>query len=654
MQISLLLTIIYSFLSLTITHARFIDQTVFSPQLQHQNQAQNQASWPPVKDGKLPIHNIDIDLLSRQPSLSPNISLLKKGDNMAISSDLEICNNLTMNEILLKFPNSTAIDASITQTLCIGMINFFNSGIGGGGYATIFNRHHNDPDTTDVKDKYEHEGITIDFREMAPMKAEKSMFKDKPDWASKIGGVSIAIPGELMGLWELYDQFGSGSIKWSQLLEPIIKLGNQGWEVDEVLAMTLSMYEPIFLAMPEDWSFVLNSTKNGVLKQGDIIKRPNLANTLNILAKNESVAPFYDPNHPLVKSMVGKINQYDGIFQTNDFTNYNVNIEKPLMGKIRKGERHIPENDLTVLTSSGSSSGAALLSALSIMDNFDTVEGGDYQDQTTFQLIETMKWMASARTRLGDFSSSVDSPDIHENIQTILNSKWINNATESICKNSFPSPKTMENFTMYNPLYQLNDPHGTAHFSIIDQNNNAVSLTTTINLLFGSLIHDPITGVIFNNEMDDFSQPNGPSNSFDLTPSIFNFPEPGKRPLSSAAPTIILNELGKPDFVVGASGGSRITTSILQAIIRTYWYKMPLLETIAYPRIHHQLLPDQLEVENITMIGKETVNNLKNMGYTIIESFPKSCINAIKKNTKSLEWFAVSDFWRKRGVSCVN
>ena len=124
------------------------------------------------------------------------------------------------------------------------------------------------------------------------------------------------------------------------------------------------------------------------------------------------------------------------------------------------------------------------------------------------------------------------------------------------------------------------------------------------------------------------------------------------RDRSSAAPIIILDSLGRPDLIVGASGGSRITTAILQTIVRIYWYKMPILESIAYPRVHHQLLPDHLEVENITMIGKETIKSLENMGYTIIEQFPKSVINAIKNYR--LEWHAVSDFWRKRGVSCVD
>ncbi|CCF55913.1 hypothetical protein KAFR_0A04780 [Kazachstania africana CBS 2517] len=586
--------------------------------------------------------NIDIDPLNRYPSMTPDPSLLKKGRQNAISSDLELCNNLVINDVFSKYPTANAADAAVTLSLCIGMVNFFNSGIGGGGYVTFASNN------TDNH-------LTIDFREMAPMDAHSDMFTGLDDLASKIGGLAVAVPGELMGLWELYNKSGSGTVTWSQLLDPIIDLGYNGWQIDEALGATLKIYKDIFVAWKDDWSFVLNDNKNDVLQEGDCITRPKLSNVLKELSINGSVAPFYDPNHWIVKSMVQAINKYNGIVKEQDFANYEVHTSKPLQSRIRRGWPYAPNNDLTVLTSSGSSSGAALLSALTIMDNFPSTEGADYMDESTFQLVETMKWMASARSRLGDYTYY--QTHLPENILEILSSNWTKHA---VCKikdnirvegNGHKSFKTLENWTMYEPLYEINDPHGTAHLSVVDKFGNAVSLTTTVNLLFGSLIHDPNTGIILNNEMDDFAQINK-SNSFDLSPSIYNLIEPKKRPLSSTAPTIILNELDKPDFILGASGGSRITPSILQAIIRTYWYNMPLLETIAYPRIHHQLLPDQLEIESINMIGKETVKNLRGMGYKVVEQIPKSVINAIKWH--NVEWWAVSDFWRKRGVSATN
>lgn len=587
-------------------------------------------------EGNLPQHNIDITPIDRTPSLTPDIKYAVRGENGVLSSDLKFCNNLVIDSIIELYPNANAADMAVTLTLCIGMVNFFNSGIGGGGYLVM----HDHSTKTNMH---------LDFRELSPLKADPSLYKDN-DWSTKVGGLAIATPGELLGLYELFRLKGSGTIRWSELLKPIIDLGNQGWEVDEILGATLKIYEPVFTSMPETWFFVLNSTCDGVLKQGDWIRRPQLAHTLQLLAQNESVAPFYDPTGPLVKSMVQSIQNSGGIITGEDFKNYRVHQTDPLTVKIRSLDSYI-NGGLTVVTSSGSSSGAALVSALKIMDHFPDAMGGDYLDETNFYLIETMKWMGSARSRLGDYQTQ----QLPDRIMQVLHDQWSDQAHQSIRNQTEWDPlsnvlkfHTMSNYTDYRPEYKMNEPHGTAHISIIDHHGNAVSLTTTINLLFGSLVHDPETGVIFNNEMDDFAQ-ESKCNSFELAASIYNLIEPLKRPLSSTAPTIVLNELGVPDLVIGASGGSRITTAILQSLIRLYWYKMPLLETVAYPRVHHQLLPDHVEVENISMIGKGTITKLMEMGYEVIEQVPKSVVNAIKRDR--FGWIGVSDYWRKRGIS---
>lgn len=578
-------------------------------------------------------HNIEIDPLKREPTLDPDTGFLKVGQNGAISSDLQICSNLTIANVLRKFPGSNAADAAVTQTLCIGMINFFNSGIGGGGYAVFSSKNEDDH-------------LTVDFREQAPSGSHKHMFDGCPD-CSKLGGLAVGVPGELRGLYELFKSRGSGKVSWFDLLKPVADLGYEGWHIGDALGAALKYYEPIFLTMRNDWSFVLNGTGNGVKSVNDWINRPALSDMLMELARNGSADPFYDSNHWIAESMVKAVAKHGGIMTAQDLERYHVSKSKPLSLKIRSGFHNAPDNDLTVLTSSGSSSGAALISALCILDRMDSVEGGDYLPGTSFELVEAMKWMASARSRLGDYEGEELPPHIKE----VLQKEWIDNAASSIKQSSIDNNfRTLGNWTHYNPAYEINEPHGTAHFSIVDSLGNAVSLTTTVNLLFGSLVHDPVTGVIFNNEMDDFSQIER-SNSFGLAPSIYNYPAPGKRPLSSAVPTIVLHELGFPDLVVGASGGSTITTSVLQAIVRSYWYKMPLLETVAYPRVHHQLLPDTLEVENLAMLGKSTINTFHEMGHSTQERSPRSVVNAVRYSRGV--WHAVSDYWRKRGVSSV-
>ncbi|SCU78201.1 LADA_0A04390g1_1 [Lachancea dasiensis] len=580
-------------------------------------------------------HNIDIKPLPRYPTLNPNSSeVLRTGRHGAVSSDSEACSRIAVEQVLQKFEKANAADAAVTVSLCLGMVNFFSSGIGGGGYAVFLsgNKHDSPSDP-----------FFVDFREQAPKLAHKEMFAHNAN-ASQTGGLAVAVPGELKGLYELFIQRGSGGVEWKDLLEPVIELGLNGWAINDVTEAVLKVYEPYFVDHPHDWGFVLNKEGNRTLKAGETIKRTALAETLRELAQNGTVAPFYDPDHRIGKSLVRKVQETGGILTGEDLSSYYVNVSSPLSAKIRKGWANVPNNDLEVFTSSGSSSGAALMSALKILDHFPNSQGGDYSPEQAYILVECMKYMSSARSRLGDFSLSGSLP---ERIEEVLSVNWTEAAVETI-KFNMDTMYTLPNWTDYHPLYEMTDPHGTTHFSVVDKYNNAVSITSTVNLLFGSLVHDTETGVILNNEMDDFSQPRR-SNAFGLAASIYNFPEPGKRPLSSCAPVVVLNELGYPDLAIGAAGGSRITPSIFQALARIYWYNIPLMEAIAYPRMHHQLLPDQLEVESFPMLGKSTIQSLRQMGHNVIEQQPKSVVNGIKRGLG--EWHAVSDFWRKRGIA---
>ncbi|AMD22898.1 HHR129Wp [Eremothecium sinecaudum] len=578
-------------------------------------------------------HGIEIGPLNRTASITPELQHLKVGQNGAISSDLELCNRMGVHDILLGIPGSNAADAAITVALCIGMVNFFNSGIGGGGYAVY------------VDGEKSERNLAFDFRETAPELAHKNMFSKDPK-SSKYGGLSVAVPGELAGLYELYKRRGSGVAKWSQLLLPVVELGRGGWSVGTALGASLKKYESYFKEHKQDWAFVLHPDENRVLDVGEWITRPALANTLEVVARSGNASVFYDPSSELVRSMVNTIQSTNGIITEADFAKYKVEISAPLSTKIRRGLKHLPNNDLTVYTIGGSSSGAALLSALKIMDHFDGADGGDSSPEQLYLLVESMKWMASARSRLGDINGgSKSSPQVRD----ILGQNWIKYAV-SLIKGGRDGDtfSTMANWTDYLPAYEPNTPGGTTHISIVDYNGNAVSLTATVNLLFGSLVHDSSTGIVFNNEMDDFSQP-GKSNTFGISPSIYNFPEPHKRPLSSTAPTIICNELGLPDMIIGAAGGSRIVTAILQTIIRSYWYNMPLLQAISFPRIHHQLLPEQLEIESFSMLGDQAIQSLRSMGHKTLETSPHSVVNGIR--SWHGQWHAVSDYWRKRGVS---
>ncbi|CCH41728.1 putative gamma-glutamyltransferase [Wickerhamomyces ciferrii] len=555
-----------------------------------------------------PGRGIDLNPLKRYNDLDPDPKHLHKSMYGGVSSDLPICSELGV-EILKK--GGYAADAAVTVGLCIGLINSFNSGIGGGGYI--------------VSKRYEEDPISIDAREKAPLGAYKEIFKGK-EYLSKVGGLAAGIPGEIKGLYTLFSTQGSGKITWKEVIDPVIKLADEGWNVSTVLAAAIAADQDYFRDHSSYWPFVFKEdSSDDIVQYGDHVRIPELANTFRLIAENGSDAIFYDPEGPIASNLIKAANDKGGIFTKQDFLDYNVEV-KPALKTEYLG------ND--VYTCAGSCSGPALISGLNILNHFGYHQGGDMNSVSTHRLIETFKWVASARSRLGDFNGKV---------KEVISKEWAEKAVQQIKEN-----QTLHSWADYNPAFEINDPHGTTHISIVDQHHNAVSFTSTVNLLFGSLVRDPVTGIILNNQMDDFSVPGIP-NAFGVQPSIYNFVRPGKRPLSATVPTIVVNELGKPDLVIGAAGGSRIITTVLQAIVRIYSYSMPILETVSYPRLHHQLLPNYIEHEE--HIGNDIIESLKSKGHKTLLQPPKTVLNAIRR--WEAEYHAVSDYWRKRGESSV-
>lgn len=551
-----------------------------------------------------------------QPDLHPSKQHLHEGSKAMVASDVPVCSTMG-KAILLKGGN--AADAAVTVALCIGSINAHSSGIGGGGF--ILSRN---VDKGDV--------ISIDAREMAPSLASKNMF-GKSFVLSKIGGLAIAIPGELKGLDELYKQHGSGRLSWKQLFDPVIQLNERGWNCSKVFETVVAKEDELVLSrvpvLKKMWDFIF--TESGKLvKEGDFIQRKNYARTLRLIANNGSSDIFYDPEGPIVPSLVDTIAEWGGIITPQDFSNYKVNVEEPLTSYIY---------GRTLYTSNGISSGISLIAGLNF---FHAVYNGS-DDAVSFnhKLIESFKWSSSVRTRLGDIS------DRQKVLEKYCGDGWINEVLE---QDKFSENETFP-WSNYDPKYDMVDPQGTSHFSIVDEDDNSVAMTTTVNLLFGSMIYDKNTGIVLNDQMDDFSQPNV-SNAFNLTPSIYNFVQPGKRPLSSTSPTIITYN-NKSDLVIGAAGGSRITNTILQAIVRMYYRNTGLLETIAYPRMHHQLIPEDVMSENITTFAEEfkghgIVHKLEAKRHTFLETGALTAMNGIKRITDGTLQ-GVSDYWRKRG-----
>ena len=250
--------------------------------------------------------------------------------------------------------------------------------------------------------------------------------------------------------------------------------------------------------------------------------------------------------------------------------------------------------------------------------------------------------MSAGRTRLGDPADHKVYND--QLVKEIMTPEF----AESVRRNI--SDKTTYPWQHYHPSWEESSSGGTSHISVIDPLGNAAALTTTVNIYWGAHVHDTQTGIILNSEMDDFSIP-GESNAFNLTPSIYNYIKPLKRPLSSMSPTIVSEKDGKLSLVIGASGGSRIITGVIECIVKNYLWGYDLLDVVKSARIHHQLAPDVLYVEN--GISDKAIESLKKRGHTVqvVGGPGKESVVGVVRRDKDGKISAVSDWWRKGGVS---
>lgn len=570
---------------------------------------------PPKVPAHIPFKN--------NPTWTPDDKYKAISTSGMVVSDSETCSRLGLEILKL---GGNAADSAITTCLCIGATNtMFSSGIGGGAFITS-------------KLSNETFAISIDAREMAPSGASINMFKEDPN-LSRTGGLAVAIPGELMGLWTLFNEHGSGNLKWNDLIQPVANIAIIGWKIDIRLAFALDYMKDSFKFFEKDWSFLYRDDGE-LLKTGELMKRVKYGETLQSIGKY-GVEAFYNPKGIVAQSLSKKAQEYGGIITAEDFGEYKVVLEEAIRID------NFTDDNLTVFTSNGTSSGIALASALRIIDEFGDTKNGSNQDfgvEETHKLIEAMKWLSSVRSNLGDINvknKNETEIELHrEKYLHFLTDEFVSNAASK-----FKSNETLE-LKDYEPAFEPNDPHGTSSLSIVDQWGNAVTLTTTINLLFGSLVHDPETGVILNNEMDDFSQP-GVKNAFGLAPSVFNYIEPFKRPLSSSAQSIVVNKDGDLELIIGAAGGSRICTAILQAIVRTFIYGKDIVNVIANPRVHHQLIPNEVSVEPPT--DNQLYAKLNEKGHKVVEIRPASAMNGIR--VKDGVFIGQGDFWRKLGTA---
>ncbi|QDS73079.1 hypothetical protein FKW77_000123 [Venturia effusa] len=502
----------------------------------------------------------------------------------AVSSESSVCSQIGID--LLK-AGGNAADALVGTVFCVGVVAPYHSGIGGGGFMLVRGSN----------GSYEF----VDFRETMPAAGFKDMYKNNSA-ASLYGGLASGVPGELRGTEHLHQKYGK--LSWATVMKPAIDLAYNGFTVT---ADTVHYFESTtpeffgsasFLTADPNWSvdFAPNGTLLGV---GDTLTRKRYAATLQTIAAEGANAFYSGPIAEATIEAVQNANASKGIMTLKDLADYSVITSRPPV--------FIEYRDYKITAGSAPCGGEVVLSVMKAIEGYPGMGDPSQLNVSTQRIVEATRFAYGQRTLLGD-PAFVANMDIYQ--QEIIN------ATTAAKTRSLISDTHTQNVSYYNPSgYVVLTDHGTSAITVADSSGMVIALTTTVNTLFGSQVIVPSTGVIMNNEMNDFSIP-GTTNAFGYVASPDNYVQPGKRPLSSISPTIVESlSTGEFYFATGAAGGSRIITSVLQSLWNVLDRNMTSLEAVEAPRWHNQLSPNVLEME--LSYDNTTVAAMKEKGHNI-------------------------------------
>ena len=480
------------------------------------------------------------------------------------------------NQILLEGGN--AVDASVAVSFALSVVLPQASPIGGGGFMMIH----------DAKTNTNH---ALDYREMAPRKASADMFLVNGEVDRELAlysYLSSGVPGTVYGLYIAHQKFGQ--LPWKQLVEPAIQLANDGFIISDTLGKTLESYKDK-LGKTSDGKKIF-FRNDLILKGGDLLIQKDLANTLKLIAQ-KGPAGFY--KGATAQRIQLDMRRNGGLITASDLRNYKAKFRKPI---------EFSYKDLSIITMPLPSSGGLILALmLNMIELLDLNLTDPHNAENIQKISEIMQIAYSLR------SIYMADSDFYEVPEKEFLSK---EKAQQLLKNI--NLERVSKAEDYDPI-KFKFKENTTHYSIADGFGNIVSTTTTLNTAFGSGIVIKDTGLLMNNEMDDFSaSPNQP-NYFGLLGTHANRIEPLKRPLSSMTPTIVFNQ-DKPYLVTGAQGGSRIITAVLQVILNYYEFGLSPEEAVYKSRYHHQWLPEHLMYE---YFDDELKEQLLEMGFTLYQ-----------------------------------
>jgi gamma-glutamyltranspeptidase/glutathione hydrolase len=513
-------------------------------------------------------------------------------------------------EILNKGGN--AVDAAVATGLALAVTYIDAGNIGGGGFMTI---------------KMDDEIAFIDYREKAPKAAHKDMYLDQDgnviEYSTLIGGQAAGVPGTVSGFWKAHQRFGK--LPWKELVEPAIKLAEEGFFPAKILVDDIHEMRDWFKDKTNFEQYFLHIDTKKKFKQ------PELAETLRRIAEFGAEDFYFGKTAELI---VEQMKNSNGLITMEDLNAYEAVWRKPLRARWR---------DYEIISSPPPSSGGfAIIQLLKMKDYLQHYfENLDHNSAQYIHLVAEMEKRVFA-----DRAEYLGDPDFFDiDIETLISEDYIAKRALEV------NPDSISAIEGVNPGLESPD---TTHYSIVDQWGNAVSNTYTINWNYGSGVVIEGAGFLLNNEMDDFSAKPGVPNIFGVVGNVANEIQPEKRMLSSMSPTIIMKD-DKVEMVLGTPGGSTIFTSVFQAIVNIIDFDMTPFEAIEATRFHHQLLPPDEVTYNGFSIGKplpqETILLLGEKGYKAVpHSYDYGDIQIIMKKQDS--WIAASDP-RDRGDSRV-
>ncbi|HXJ23047.1 MAG TPA: gamma-glutamyltransferase [Polyangia bacterium] len=526
-----------------------------------------------------------------------------RATHAAVASDHPLAS--AAGAALLK-SGGNAVDAACATALALGVVHPDASGIGGGGFAVIYLAASK-------------QTVALDFRERAPAGVTPgAFFKDgklDPE-LSKRGGLAVAVPGEVRGLAEMVKRWGK--LPFSRCVEGAHRLANLGFPVSWRLAHSLGT-----LGQPgpgADAPF-LKALSTKPLEEGASWRRPELAWTLSRLRAGGADA-FY--KGPVAREIVKAVHAAGGVLSEQDLADYTATPRAPLEGRYR---------GLRVLSMPPPSSGGiVLMETLGIMatvypTDADVRKEGRGSSAYLHVLAEALKHGFADRARyLGDTDFvSVDLPH--------LTSAAYHTELAHRIKRDAVLPR--DAYGTLGPQPALHKDGGTTNLSVIDAEGNAVALTTTVNLGFGAHLLAGKTGVVLNDQMDDFSLNPGVPNAFGLIGNEQNAVAPKKRPLSSMTPTIAVDDAGRVQVVVGAAGGPTIISATTQVLLNVVDWKLDAQAAVAAPRIHDQWFPDVLAVE--PEVARDVVDGLTRRGHKVQEAPHIGTANLLVRTDKGIE-----------------